>query len=192
MLKIRDYKAEYARRIARGLSAGLSRSQSRGHPRPGEAYRAIVKPINAYDKQLEDALKQIRKGKSLKEASKSVGVSAERVRTYIVGQGVAEKVKGRWTIGEDLRTREIGFASRGRVVISTVTYETSQIIGSYCSAVGQFLNTHAIGVLTPFVNKSVSDIHGIKYPFETDPNTLYRLSNSGDLTFEHLYKMTQI
>lgn len=189
-MKPRDYKAEYAKRVAKGLSSGLTRSQARGHPRPGEALKSGVKPLAKYDRQLEAAVKEIRNGKSLTKASKSVGVSAERLRTYLTRQGIAAKIGGRWRVGKDTRKRSIPIYSKGEMRTITVRgYEASRFIGEHVAAIGRFLETNDPAFLQPFVGKSVTDADGVKHPFETDPNTLYRLANAGGDDFQRLYRI---
>lgn len=84
--KKRDYKAEYRRRLERGLQKGLSKSQARGHPRSGETHASSASTLS-YDRKLEAGLKEMRRGKSLKAAAKSVHVAPERLRNYAQGTG---------------------------------------------------------------------------------------------------------
>jgi len=93
--KKRDYKAEYRRRIERGLAKGLSKSQTRGHPRPGERHSSAHISTPRYDRRLEMGLEEMRRGKSLTAAARSVHVAPERLRTYdTIQTGVVHK-KGR-------------------------------------------------------------------------------------------------
>ncbi len=189
-MKNRNYQQEYARRISRGLSKGLSTSQARGHPRPGQVFASGKLPVPKYDRQLEAAVKQVRAGKSLTKASASVGVSAERVRSYMAGQGIGEKVGGRWCVGEDCRTRDMPIFTNGETrTINVRGYEDSRLIGEYMSAVGRFLETGDTSHLEPYVGKSVTDASGQKHPFETDPNTLYQLSSGGTDDFSQIYRI---
>lgn len=189
-MKQRDYKAEYAKRVAKGLSSGLTRSQARGHPGPGETLKTAAKSLNQYDPQLEAAVKEIRNGKSLSKASKSVGVSAERVRTYLSGQGIAAKIGRRWQVGKDTRKRSIPIYSQGEMRTITVRgYEAARLIGEYFAAVARFLETNDPAYLQPFVGKSVIDASGVRHPFETDMNTLYRLTQADGGDFQRLYRI---
>ena len=190
MAKVRDYAAEYARRIERATVQGLTRSQARGHPRVGEANisRKVVLP--KYDRRLEEGLKALRGGKSLSKASQSIHVSAERLRRYIQQTEVVEKQGGRWKVGMDNRLREMRLFSDGQTHKITVSgYQEAYAIGRYMAAVGQFLNTNDATVLQEFVGKSVSDVNGDQYVFETNPNTLYRLSQIDEEPYEDVYQI---
>lgn len=77
MTRIRDYAAEYARRVALGESRGLSRSQARGHARIEKGERPVT---------------------AIKSEAKRIGVSFEiiaRSTTKRVGDtSFTEKVSG--------------------------------------------------------------------------------------------------
>lgn len=190
MARQRDYRAEYARRIERGLGRGLSRSQARGHPRPGESTATGRRSVPAYDPQLEEGLKAVRAGSSLGSAARTIGVSAERLRGYLVQTGVAEKQRGRWTVGNDPRTRQMTVYSRGReVTVLLPGYEPAFLAGRYMAAVGAFLDSNDPSSLSPFKGKGVMDVRGKHHPFETRPNVLYRLAQDGGDPFEQIYRI---
>jgi hypothetical protein len=180
-MKKRDYKVEYQKRIERGLAKGLSKSQARGH---GE-----IKPIK-YDRRLEEGVKEIRKGKSLTYAAKSIRAAPETLRKYLNQSGIAKKEKGRFHIGKDQRLREMRIFSQGRDQTITVKgYEAAAEIGSYMSAVNQFLATNDPSVLEPFKGQFIRDSKGKNYIFETRPNVLYRLNASSTESFEEVYRI---
>jgi hypothetical protein len=186
----RDYKAEYRRRIERGLARGFTRSQARGHPGKGQRYVSRSKTTPRYDRRLEMGLREMRGGRSLKSSAKSIHVSPERLRTYVQETGVVRKERGRWVVGEDHRLRELPVYSGGKAYRITVPdYESSALVASYMSAVGQFLRTNDRSHLAPYVGKWVTDVRGVLYVFETRPNVLYRLHAAGVESFPEVYRL---
>jgi hypothetical protein len=187
--KKRDYKAEYRRRIERGRAKGLSRSQARGHPRSGERHASKRTSTPLYDRKLEAGLKEMRKGKSLKSAARSVRVSPERLRHYVAETGVVKKEKRRWVVKEDHRPRQMLIYSGGQALEITVPdYESSKKVGTYMEDVKKFLRTNDRSRLAPHVGEWVTDINSRSYPFETRPNALYRIHASGVESFENVYR----
>jgi hypothetical protein len=186
--KQRDYAAEYARRIARWLKKGFSKSQARGHPGPGEA--GLRKRQAAFDDALlQRALRTLRQEKNLAAAAKAARIAPERLRQVAASKGVITKQKRRWIINPDL-PRRMPIYSRGRQIVVTVgDFPSASLIGRYMSTVGHFRRTNDVKLLQPFVGQSVADISGKKHPFETNPNTLYRLASAGGETFEQVYRI---
>lgn len=190
MSKPRDYKAEYARRIARGLEKGLSRSQARGHPGAGHTFISGKALVARYDALLEDGVKFIRNGGSLTQAAKAIQTTPERLRNYLIAQGVGLKDAGRWKIGLDSRPRRLPLFSEGKELVITVRgYDPARQVGLYMHAVRQFLDTNDPAPLEQFRGQAVVDITGHRYLFETDENTLYKLHTISDSTFESIYRI---
>ncbi|PLS82774.1 MAG: hypothetical protein CYG60_23540 [Actinobacteria bacterium] len=186
----RDYKAEYRRRIERGLSKGQTRSQARGHPRSGEGHASRRGSTPRYDRRLEEGLKEMRRGKSLKAAAKSAHVAPERLRKYAAQTGVVQKERSRWVVKNDRRSRELQIFSGGRALTIVVPgYAEAELIGRYMSAVGEFLRTNNASNLRPFVGEQVADVNGRTYLLETRPNLLYRLHALGVEPFEQVYRI---
>ncbi len=186
----RDYKAEYRRRIERGISKGQTRSQARGHPRSGEGHASRRASTPPYDRRLEEGLKEMRRGKSLKAAARSAHVAPERLRNYVQGTGVVRKERRRWVVGEDRRLRVVQVYSGGRAHEITVRgHDTSALVARYMTAVKQFLRTNNRDHLVPFIGEWVTDVNGRVYPLETRPNTLYRLHASGIPSFQDVYRL---
>lgn len=196
--RTRDYKAEYARRIARGQAQGLSRSQARGHPRPLEPSKQAIakatKPTHAakapkFDRRLEEGFRALRDGQTLASSAKSVRVSPERLRRYVTETGMVRREGRRWIVGPDVRSRIMKMFSNGEVQQVTVAPDEARLVGAYHSAVGQFLNTNDPDHIAIFDGMYVTDVKGKAHPFETDPNTLYRLSETGSDSFEDVYRI---
>ncbi len=189
--KPRDYRAEYARRIARGLGRGLSRSQARGHPRSKEKLVRKVAKTKApkVDRRLEDAVAALRKGRSLTASARHAHVSPERLRRHLSSLRFVSQKRGRWVVGTDTRRRRMLLYSRGRDVEVVVRAAEAAKIGRFMGAVSQFLETNDASVLAPFAGQSIVDAKGKRHPFETDPNALYRLADTGGSTFEDVYRI---
>lgn len=183
----RDYRAEYQRRIARGLAKGLSRTQARGHPKARETY--VRQPRLIPEDRFQLALRALRKGKSMRGAAQEVGVSAERLRNQARRLGLIKRKGKKWVVTPDL-PRQMLIYSRGDALTITVSKQRqASKAGRYMSAVGQFIRTNSPKPLKPFVGQVVTDIKRNAHPLETDPNTLYRLTNTGSETFEQVYRV---
>jgi hypothetical protein len=187
--KQRDYAAEYARRIARWLAKGSSRSQARGHPRPGERglVRKTLAPLD--DVRLQRALRVLRQDKNISAAAKAAHISPERLRQFAASKGAITKRKRRWIVNPDL-PRRMPMYSQGRQIAVTVgDLSSASLIGRYMSAVGNLVKSNDRKWLEPFIGQSVTNISGKAYPFETNPNALYRLASAGGETFEQVYRI---
>lgn len=188
MKKRRDYKAEYARRIDRGVSKGLTKSQARGHG-PAKPV-STTEGAKVYNRRLETGIKEIRSGKSLSKAARSIAVAPERLRKYVKQTGIGKKKGRQWTIGVDRRKREMPLFTDGQIQTVTLkNYKDSQRAGKYMSAVNKFLYTNDESVLKEFIGESIVDPKGQRHVFETRPNVLYRLSASQTETFEEVYRI---
>lgn len=113
--RVRNYQAEYARRIANAEKRGLSRSQARGHARHGEApVRKLKGNASLPDDRLEAALKRLRQTGNQTRAAKEVGVSPERLRRFL-RENVQIEGHGRNLKITDRRHREMLVISNGEV-----------------------------------------------------------------------------
>lgn len=184
--KERDWKVEYQRRIARALAKGLSRSQARGHAKANEL------PLGASrtpQEKLEQALKVLRRSGSQKAAAREVGISAERFRRFVRENNLAHRRGRTWEL-TDNRPRRVQVISRGRQQTITVAgFEDASLVGRHAAAVKIFLDSSDPSHLAPFQGESVLDRNGRRYPFETDPNIIYRLSFAGGEAFEDVYRL---
>ena len=176
----RDYRAEYARRIAHGLAKGRTRAQSRGHPGPGQPLTKPGTAVASYNQRLETGFKAIREGKTLTTAAKEIHVSPERLRHYLRGQGIAERRGRKWIALDDKRPRRMRIYTKGEARTVTVDRPAASDIGAYLSAVDRFLKSNDPAYVAAFADRDVTDTRGVAHPFETDPNTLYRLASTGD------------
>jgi hypothetical protein len=186
----RNYVAEYARRIAGAVAKGLSRSQARGHPKPTEAViksRRSARPIE--DDRLQLALKVLRQEKSLTAAAREAKVSPERLRRYATEKNIIERRGRRWIVRQQLPRRMLLFSDGTVIQVVVGDFASASKVGRFMSAVSTFLRTNNPAGLRRFDGASVADISGRTHPFETRPNTLYRLASAHDQSFEHIYRI---
>lgn len=186
--RVRDYKAEYQRRKTRAAERGLSVSQARGHPKANEAGVFQTRRNSQSDRRLDIAVRELRKKRSLEKAAKEAKVSVERLRRHLAQSGVAEQRGKRWVVREDVPRWMPMFTEGSLEHIKVKGRKASSPIGRYMNAVKDFVNSGDTSHLAPFKGRSVSDTRGKAHPFETDPNTLYELSNDERDPFE-LYRI---
>lgn len=187
-MKLRDYKAEYQRRIAKGIAKGFSRSQSRGHARAGERPKSR-QPIKVDPNSREErAIKLMKNGSSLRSAAAGEGIPQERLRRYLKENTHAKHVGRKWQI-EDKRPRQFPFYSKGRLVSPLLGPSQVSKAAVYMHAVREFLPSGDAGLLVPFVAEGARDLSGTFHLFETDENTLYELDSTGELSFPEFYRI---
>lgn len=190
-MRKRDYKAEYRRRIERGLKQGLSRSQARGHPKPTEtAVSRKKKPARVRpDEGLVAAIKDMNRGNSMTAAARAEHVSVERLRRFLVQEGLADKDGSRW-VPKDQRPRRVPVMTGGRTRILTVDgYQQARLVGEHHNAAGQFVRSNNLAVLEPFEGLVVRGANGRTYPLETDPNELHRIAAVDTPEFHEIYEI---
>jgi hypothetical protein len=183
----RDYRAEYARRVERGIAKGLSRSQARGHPKAKEKNIRRPRPIS--DAALQISLQELRAGKTLTEAARLIHVSPERLRNQAKAQGAIRRKGRRWVVPNSLPRRMLIYTGGEAIPIILGKMTQASKVGRYMAAVSRLLNNNDLDSFKPFIGKSVTDIDGKKYVFETNPNFLYRISASGTESFKDVYKL---
>jgi hypothetical protein len=81
------------------------------------------------------------------------------------------------------------YSSGREIAIVVGDFDTASLIGRYMSAVGQFLTTNNRALLMPFDGQSATDVKGKAHPFETNPNSIYRLAAAGGDPFEQVYRI---
>ena len=186
--RVRDYAAEYGRRIALAESRGLSKSVGRGHARAGERPLPkgprLVKPTSP----VERALKSIRNGQSLRAAAKAEGVTEEHLRRYMKENTTAVRKGKGWEI-EDTRPRQYPIFSKGEVVWPWLPLDKAAQAAKFMGAVMAFLENGKDVELEPFHGGGVVDVRGRRHPFETDFNRLYQLSAAGEPNYLEIYKI---
>jgi hypothetical protein len=186
--RVRDFRAEYARRVQRGILKGLSRSQARGHTRAGERlkpHRPIL--VNPRSKE-EHAIRAMKGGLSLREVARAFGLSEQHLRRYAKENAGAVRVGRQWVF-EDQRVRQFPIYSEGELkTVLLKPYEAS-VSGSFMHAVRRFLWSGDRQILAPYEGQGVTDVNGRFHRLETDPNRLYELDSAGELNFPEFYRI---
>ena len=75
---------------------------------------------------------------------------------------------------------------RGTIAVTTGDSRTSSRVGEYMNAVRVYVTIGDTSALAPFEKKSFR-AEGVTYVFITDPRTLGRLADAGELPSEGLY-----
>ena len=189
MARIRDYKAEYRRRIERGLTRGLSRSQARGHPKVGEAFTSTGRVKPQADDKLLAALKLLHQGDSQRAAAKSAGITADRLRRFTATNRLAHWDGSKWVMTDDL-PRRVKVLTKGTYKSVIVGgFDEASKAGAFENAAGQATETNDPELLLPFKGDGVTDVNGRFHPFETDLNELHRLRQMELPPFHEIYQI---
>jgi hypothetical protein len=187
---MRDYKAEYRRRIARSAAKGISRSQARGHPKPSETAISSKRPPRPIeDDRLQLAFRVLRQEKSLSAAARAAKISPERLRHFATERDIIERQGRRWIVRHQLPRRMLLFSDGKAVPVVVGDFASASKVGRFMSAVSAFLRTNNPTGLREFEGASVADVSGKIHVFETRPNALYRLASAHDQSFEHIYRI---
>ena len=188
---MRNYKAEYARRIASGASQGYLPQPG---PRPPETK---AKPLSR---------QSVLRGRSQTSGCSSPSRCCARKRAWPPQRGPRRFRPSAFATTRRKETSSSARAADGssatscraaccssamaRLFKSSLATSTSASkIGRFMSAVSQFLRTNNPAGLREFEGVSVTDVSGKTHPFETRPNRLYRLASAHDQSFEHIYRI---
>jgi hypothetical protein len=188
MARIRDYAAEYRRRMERGLKRGWSRSKARGHKKP---LKPRTKPLSAdAGQRFEDALRALRLFNNQKLAAQSGGVSPRAFRRFLRENRLAHFRKGRWRFTDRRQRKVRAITTRGDKDLKVKGFNPASAVMRHRAAVREFLNTNDPSLLERFKNWPIVDAEGRTHHLETRPNVLYRLSAAGSESYEEIYRLT--
>ena len=183
-------KPKKLKRISKGQKRPKGRntrpvqSKTRAKPRPKVGGRRRQISLA----RLERGLRVLNETRDIKAAARSLRVSMERFKRVALRAGAIRKQGLQWVVALRL-PRKMPIFSGGRQLAITVNSRAASLIGRYMAAVGQFLKTNDPKFLAEFTGRSVKDVGGKIHQFETDPNTLYRLSSAGGEPFEEMYRI---
>jgi hypothetical protein len=159
------------------------RKRKRRQAQPGKHRRPAIS-----DARLERGLRVLIETKDIAQAARSIRVSEQRFKLAAKRKAAIRKRKGIWTVVRRL-PRKMPIFSGGRQLAITVNTKSASLVARYMSSVGQFLKSNDPKFLAEFKGLGVKDVKGTFHPFETDPNTLYRLSSAGGEPFEEMYRI---
>lgn len=135
-----------------------------------------------------DALRQMREeGKSLTQAAWAAQTTPRTVHKY-VAPALRKTPVGRYVpTRSDRLTRQLRFLTPDGVISLNVRgSRTASETARYWTAVDRYLRTGLTDALEEFKGRTIR-IGKAAHPFVTDPGTLDRLANAGQVSFEDLY-----
>lgn len=137
-----------------------------------------------------DALAAMRHGKSLARAARLARTTPTTVRRH-AGDAIRKANDGHYVPRDrDSIARPMRFlAPDGVMALDVRSSAVASRIGRYWNAVDRYLRTGKRDALAPFRGKRIrADNH--LHEFITDPRTIDRLANAGEVRFEDLYALT--
>jgi hypothetical protein len=128
-------------------------------------------------------------GRSLSAAARLAHTTPATVRKY-AGTAVARTTEGRYAAtAVDHIARPMRFlAPDGVIAIEVPDSRAATLIGEYWNAVNRYLRTGRADALRRFAGRDVR-VGRRRHRFVTDPLTLDRLANAGEVRFEDLYAL---
>jgi hypothetical protein len=142
------------------------------------------------DPRIENAVREMNRGRSLTAAARSIGLPLKNLRTQLRGRGLLKRKGKRWIFKDD-RPRKVVITTGGRSRTLTVRgYDEASIASAYQQAAKQFLRTNQLKFLEPFKGRTVQAANGRRYPLQTDPNAVHRIAAMDSPPFHEIYEIT--
>ena len=141
------------------------------------------------ERRLRHGLRLLRKENSVAAAAHKVGIEPARLRAHAIRKKLLVKRGKRWVVEKDISRQLLIYSDGKESAITVAKFRTASRIGEYMAGVRWFVQTNDLRHLEPFVGKSVTDVTGKRHLFETRPNVLHRLANSGGSSFEDVYRL---
>ena len=154
--------------------------------RPPSRSKRTAEIMRGASKRAFDALRHVKKGKSLSRAARLAHTSPRTVRKYAAG--ALKKVDGVYVAQRfDRSPRRMKLMTPTGLTVETITGSRAATrIATYMSAVDHYLRTGDASRLRPFIAKAIR-ASGKRFPFVTDLRTLRRLAYANEVSFDELY-----
>lgn len=146
-------------------------------------------PRKISEKRFQRGLRILQELKDLFPAAKAAGVSPKEFTKVALAKGAIRKQGKGWVVKGSLPRQMLIFSGGREVTVTVRGLKAASLIGSYMAAVKQFLKTNNASAVAPFIGRGVKDTARITHPFETNPNSIYRLASAGDQAFEQIYRI---
>ena len=129
-------------------------------------------------------------GKSMTAAIREVETSKQTVDRH-VGSALIQERNGRYrATPSDRFRRDLHFLTpEGQIAISIRSSRLASKVAEYWTAVDHYLKTGDTTRLATFIGKTIR-AGKQTLPFVTDPRTLNRIANAGEVSFEDLYAIS--
>src|ERR1700679_2365469 len=158
----------------------------------GKKARRRFKGVSAKSKRdlkLQFGLRLLRTEKSIANAAQKSGLLPAKLRAYAIKKKLLIKRGKKWVVQKDFPRKLLVYSNGQEHIITVGKFKSASLVGEYMAGVRWFVQTNDLHHLEPFVGKSVKDKSGNRFPFETRPNVLHRLTNSGGSSFEDVYRL---
>lgn len=162
----------------------------KSHPRKGTTgfkIKRVRRSIGSL--RLQRGLAALRHGGSIAAAAKAARTSSKNFKRFALKKRAIRQKGKTWVVNRDLQRQMLIYSDGKQLTITLPSQRSARNVGKYMSAVGAFVRSNNIRLLDHFIDRGVTDVAGKRHSFETDPNTLYRLTSSRDEAFEDVYRI---
>jgi hypothetical protein len=143
----------------------------------------------AAERRALKALALMRKGMSRAQAARRAQTTPRTVQKYAQSAIHRHASTYQASAADQLRRSLRFLTEHGVEVIDIRSSRTASRVASYWSAVDHYLRTGDRSRLRPFAGKQIR-AGGHLQPFVTDPDTIIRFAEVGEVRFEDLYEAT--
>lgn len=158
-------------------------------PRKPSGFRVKRRRRKISEFRLQRGLVILRETKDIAKASRAAKATPQRFKREALKRKVIKKRGKIWIVSRDLRRQMLIYSDGRQFTVTLPSQRSARNVGKYMSAVGAFVRSNNIRLLDDFIDRGVADVAGKRHVFETNPNTLYRLTSSRDEAFEDVYRI---